>query len=162
MSWPARRPAVPANCKALDLAVVERALVDLHGNVTAAARSLSVPSVDLRKLVWATPLLADAVFEQLEQKIDEAEEVLHQGLRSSDLGLRLQAARFLLRQSEFGRRRGWGRGPRRGKRSMPSLSRSSGSTSRTSVARSAAAGRPKCFNVVIADSGVRHPERVAR
>jgi hypothetical protein len=115
MTWPARRPAVPANCKVLDLAIVERALVDLRGNVTAAARSLSVPSVDLRKLVWATPLLADAVFEQLEQKIDEAEEVLHQGLRSSDLGLRLQAARFLLRQSEFGRRRGGGRGARRAK-----------------------------------------------
>jgi hypothetical protein len=113
MSWPARRPAVPANCKALDLAIVERTLVDLRGNVAAAARSLCVPSV--RKLVWATPLLADAVFEQLEQKIDEAEEVLHQGLRSSDLGLRLQAARFILRQSEFGRRRGWGRGVRRGK-----------------------------------------------
>jgi hypothetical protein len=70
--------------------------------------------VDVRKLVWATRLLADAVFEQVEQKIDEAEEVLHQGLKSSDLGLRLQAARFLLRQSEFGRRRGWARGARRG------------------------------------------------
>jgi hypothetical protein len=115
MTWSARRPAVPANCKALDLAVVERALVDLRGNVTAAARSLCVPSVDLRKLVWATPTLADAVFEQVEQKIDEAEEVLHQGLRSTDLDRRLQAARFILRQSEFGRRRGWGRGARRGK-----------------------------------------------
>ena len=112
MSWPARRPAVPANCKALDLSVAERALMDLRGNVSAAARSLSVPTVDLRKLVWATPLLVVAVFEQLEQKIDEAEEVLHQGLRSSDLGHRLQSARFILRQSEFGRRRGWGRGAR--------------------------------------------------
>jgi hypothetical protein len=114
MTWPARRPAVPANCKALDLAVVERALIDLRGNVTAAARSLSVPSVDLRKLVWATPALADAVFEQIEQEIDEAEEVLRQALRSTDLGRRLQTAAFVLTQSEFGRRRGWGRGgPRR-------------------------------------------------
>jgi hypothetical protein len=93
MTWAARRPAVPANCKDLNLEVVEHTLVEARGNVTAAARSLSVPSVDLRKLVWATPLLADAVFEQVEQKIDEAEEVLHQGLRRSDLGLRLQAAR---------------------------------------------------------------------
>jgi hypothetical protein len=89
--------------------------MDLRGNVSAAARSLSVPTVDLRKLVWATPLLVVAVFEQLEQKIDEAEEVLHQGLRSSDLGHRLQSARFILRQSEFGRRRAWGRGARHGK-----------------------------------------------
>jgi hypothetical protein len=62
MSWPARRPAVPANCNDLNLEVVEHALVDARGNVTAAARSLSVPSVDLRKLVWADAFVGGCCF----------------------------------------------------------------------------------------------------
>jgi hypothetical protein len=69
-----------------------------------------VPSADLRKLVWSTTSLADAVFEQIEQMIDEAVQVLRDGLKDKDAGRRLQAAVTLLTQSEAGRRRGWGRG----------------------------------------------------
>jgi hypothetical protein len=54
MNWLIRRPAVPASCKGLDLVVIEQALVDVRLNVTAAARALSIPSVDLRELVWST------------------------------------------------------------------------------------------------------------
>jgi hypothetical protein len=89
--------------------VVERALVDARGSITATARALSVPSVDLRKLVWANPSLADAVYEQIEQMIDEAGRVLREALRSKDATLRRQAAAFLLSHSYAGRRRGWGR-----------------------------------------------------
>jgi hypothetical protein len=110
MTWPARRPAVPENCKDLDLEVVEHALVEARGNVTAAARSLSVPSVDLRRLIWATPLLADAAYEQLDRMIDEAVGAIMQGLRNPELSRRLQAAAFLLKHSEAGRRRGWAKG----------------------------------------------------
>jgi hypothetical protein len=82
MSWPVRRPTVPESCRSLELAVVERALVEARGSMTATARALSVPSVDLRKLVWANPSLADAVYEQIEQMIDEAWRVLRHALRS--------------------------------------------------------------------------------
>jgi hypothetical protein len=109
MTWPARRPAVPANCEHLNLEVVEHALVEARGNVTAAARSLSVPSVDLRKLISASPSLADAAYEQLERMIDEAIDAMIQGLRNPELSRRVQAAAFLLKHSEAGRRRGWGR-----------------------------------------------------
>ena len=77
--------------------------------MTATSRALSVPSVDLRKLVWANPSLADAVYEQVEEMIDEAVRVVREALRSRDANLRHQAAAFLLSHSEAGRRRGWGR-----------------------------------------------------
>jgi hypothetical protein len=106
----ARLPAVSASCRKLDIGLVERALVDARGNVTAAARTLSVPSGDLRRLIWATPSLADAAFEQIEQAIDEAQAVLFEGLQCDDWGRRFQAAVFVLRHSEAARRRGWGNG----------------------------------------------------
>lgn len=108
MSVP-RRPSVPASARALDRRAVERALVDSRGSVTKAARALSVPSVDLRRLIWATPSLADAAFEQIERAIDAAQQALRDGLKSGDKAKRLQAATVLLTQSEAGRRRGWGR-----------------------------------------------------
>jgi hypothetical protein len=134
MTWPARRPAVPENCKDLDLEIVEHALVEARGNVTAAARSLSLPSVDLRKLIWATPSLADAAYEQLERTIDNAIGAVMQGLRNPELSRRLQAAAFLLKHSEAARRRGWGKGrPRRKPPEPGPVTRSSGSTSSISV-----------------------------
>jgi hypothetical protein len=109
MNWPIRKPMVPTTCNGLDLGVIERALIEARGNVTAAARALSVPSGDLRKLVWASPSLAAAVYEQIEQGIDTAQGVLFEALRSKDASLRRQAAAFLLSHSEAARRRGWGR-----------------------------------------------------
>jgi hypothetical protein len=59
-------------------------------------------------LVRAHPLLADAVFEELEQEIDAAWQVLLDGLRSDSAMTRMRAAAYILRHTEAGRRRGWG------------------------------------------------------
>ena len=90
------------------LAAVEQALVDAGGRVTAAARTLGIASANLRRLVRAHPLLADAVFEQIEQEIEAAWQVLLDGLRSDNAMTRLRAAAYILRHTEAGRRRGWG------------------------------------------------------
>jgi hypothetical protein len=59
-------------------------------------------------LVRAHPVLADAVFEQIEQEIDAAQQVLLDGLRSDSAMTRMRAAAYILRHTEAGRRRGWG------------------------------------------------------
>jgi plasmid maintenance system antidote protein VapI len=99
----------------LPVATVERALVEAAGSVTAAARSLGIPSANLRGLVRSHPSLTDTVFEQIEQEIDAAQQVLWDGLRSDSLTTRMRAAAYILRHTEAGRRRGWGmrRTPRR-------------------------------------------------
>jgi hypothetical protein len=107
--YPSQKLPVPASCAHLDLAAIQAELVRTEGNVTAAATVLSVPSADLRKLVWSTTSLTDVIFEQLEQMIDEAEQALRDGLKDTDKARRLQAAVTLLTQSATGRRRGWGR-----------------------------------------------------
>jgi len=107
--YPSQKLPVPASCAHLDLAAIEAQLVRTEGNVTAAATALSVPSADLRKLVWSTASLTDVIFEQLEQMIDEAEQALRDGLKDADMGRRLQAATALLTLSAAGRKRGWGR-----------------------------------------------------
>jgi hypothetical protein len=107
--YPSQKLAVPASCAHLDLAAIKAELIRTEGNVTAAATALSVPSADLRKLVWSTTSLADAVFEQIEQMIDEGVQVLLDGLKDKDAGRRLQAAVALLTLSPAGRKRGWGR-----------------------------------------------------
>ena len=65
-------------------------------------------SLDLRRLVASHPLLADVIYEGTERAIDEAVQVLVDGLEHSDRTHRLAAAAFLLRHTEAGRRRGWG------------------------------------------------------
>jgi transposase-like protein len=101
----------------LPLAAVEQALVDTGGSVVAAARTLGIASANLRGLVRAHPLLADAAFEQIEQEVDAAWQVLLDGLRSDNTTTRLRAAAYILRHTEAGRRRGWG--PRRASREEP-------------------------------------------
>jgi hypothetical protein len=93
---------------ALPLAAVEQALIDAGGSVAAAARALGIASANLRGLVRAHPLLADAVFEQIEQEIDAAWRVLLDGLRSDNAMTRLRSAAYILRHTEVGCRRGWG------------------------------------------------------
>jgi hypothetical protein len=107
--YPSQKLPVPASCAHLDLAAIEAELVRTEGNVTAAATALSVLSADSRKLVWSTTSLADVIFEQLEQMIDAAEQVLRDGLKDTDAGRRLQAAVTLLTLSPAARKRGWGR-----------------------------------------------------
>jgi hypothetical protein len=99
-----RRPAAT-----IDLEAIERELLDKCGNVPAAARALGVSSIDLRRLVGSRPLLADAIYEGTERAIDEAVQVLRDGMRRPELSERLAAAAYLLRHTEVGRRRGWGR-----------------------------------------------------
>jgi hypothetical protein len=91
------------------LEAIERELVDKCGSVSAAAKALGVSSVDLRRLVGSRPLLADAIYEGTERAIDEAVQVLLDGLNHPNKTQRLAAAAYLLRHTEAGRRRGWGR-----------------------------------------------------
>jgi hypothetical protein len=102
------KPAVPASCAGLDPVAVEAELIRTRGNVTAAAKTLGVPAPDLRRVVWSSSL-ADTVYEQIEQTLDEAQQVLRDALKGDDKTARLMAAKTMLTQSEAGRRRGWGR-----------------------------------------------------
>jgi hypothetical protein len=90
-------------------AAVKQALVHAGGSVTGAARTLGIESANLRRLVRAQPSLADVVFEQIEQEIDAAQQVLWDGLDSDSVMTRMRAAAYILRHTEAGRRRGWGR-----------------------------------------------------
>jgi hypothetical protein len=102
---PSQKLPVPVSCA--HLAAIEAQLVRTKGNVTAAATALSVPSADLRKLVWSTASLTDVIFEQLEQMTDAAEQALRDG---TDKTRRLHAAVALLTLSPAACKRGWGRG----------------------------------------------------
>jgi hypothetical protein len=84
-----RRPALPVG-----LGAIERELLDKCGSVSAAARALGVSSVDLRRLVGSRPLLADAIYEGTERAIDEAVQVLRDGLRHPDRSRRLAGLTF--------------------------------------------------------------------
>ena len=94
---------------AISPAAVEQALVQAGGSVTGAARALGIESASLRRLARAQPLLAEVVFEQIEREIDAAQQVLWDGLNSDSVMTRIRAAAYVLRQTEAGRRRGWGR-----------------------------------------------------
>jgi hypothetical protein len=96
------------------VATVERALVEAAGNVTAAARTLGITGANLRGFVRTHPALMNVVFEQIEQEIDAAWQVLRDGLKSDNGRTRIRAAAYILRHSEAGHRRGWGR-----RRSLP-------------------------------------------
>jgi hypothetical protein len=74
---------------------------------------LGVASASLRGLVRAHPLLGDEVFEQIEQEIDAAQQVLRDGLRSDNALTRMRAAAYILRYTEAGRRRMWDSAVRR-------------------------------------------------
>jgi hypothetical protein len=89
-------------------AAIKQALVEAAGSVTGAARTLGITSASLRRLVRAQPLLADVVFEQIEQEIDAANQVLWDGLDSDSVMTRIRAAAYILHHTEAGRRRGWG------------------------------------------------------
>jgi hypothetical protein len=98
-----QRPALGVGLRA-----IERELLDKCGSVSAAARALGVSSVDLRRLVGSQPLLADTIYEGTERAIDEAMQVLMDGLKHPDKTQRLAAAAYFLRHTDAGRRRGWG------------------------------------------------------
>jgi hypothetical protein len=68
-----------------------------------------VATEDLRRLLWATPSLTDAVHEQFERALDQAVQVMLDEMGSEDLRRRIKAAGLFLRTDAAGRR-GWGRG----------------------------------------------------
>jgi hypothetical protein len=92
----------------IPIATIKQALIDGGGGVATAARTLGVSSAKLRSLIRARPVLADVVFEQIEQEIDAAQQVLWDGLDSDSVMTRMRAAAYILRHTEAGRRRGWG------------------------------------------------------
>jgi hypothetical protein len=92
------------------VAAVERALVEAAGSVAAAALTLGIASANLRGFVRSHPLLVDLVFEQIEQEVDAAQQVLLDGLRSDNARTRIRAAAYIMRHTEAGRRRGFGPG----------------------------------------------------
>jgi hypothetical protein len=97
---------VPASCARLDLALVRERLVLACGNVSAAAKALSVPSADLRRLVLSNATLANAAYEQIERALDKAHAILMEGLRSEDFGQRLRAAKLILAHGPAAKGRG--------------------------------------------------------
>jgi hypothetical protein len=108
MAWSPNK-IIPKSCAHLDHREIEAELIKTSGNVTATAKTLGVPSADLRKLVWSTKL-ADTVYEVVEGKLDEVTQVLLDALEGDDKTHKLQAAKVLLTQTTNGRRRGWGAG----------------------------------------------------
>ena len=107
----ARRKVASVMAPTISSTAVKQALVDAGGSVTGAARTLGIASASLRRLVRAQPLLADVVFEQIEQEIDAAQQVLCDGLESDSVMTRMRSASYILRHTEAGRRRGWGMRP---------------------------------------------------
>jgi hypothetical protein len=91
------------------MAEVERKFINRDCKVSAAAKVLNVPRRDLPALLDAKPALLSASFEAVERGLNAAEAVLRQALRKGNARQRIEAAGFILRMSEAGRRRGWGR-----------------------------------------------------
>jgi hypothetical protein len=107
----AGRKVASVTAATISPAAVKQALVQAGGSVTGAARTLGIASASLRRLVRTQPSLADVVFEQIEQEIDAAHQVLWDGLDSDSVMTRMRTAAYILRHTEAGRRRGWGMRP---------------------------------------------------
>jgi hypothetical protein len=100
--------AALASVKVLEGVRVIEALIEAEGNVSAAARKLGVAAPDLRGLMRADSKLVAQAYEEVQQKLDKAEALLWEGLRHESLGVRLDAAMYVLRHSLAARRRGFG------------------------------------------------------
>ena len=60
-------------------------------------------------MAWSTEL-ANTIYEQIEQVLDEAQQVVRDALESDDETHKLQAANMMLTQTSARKRRGWGSG----------------------------------------------------
>jgi hypothetical protein len=105
--WPSRSKSTPASCRALDNDAVVAALTASRVNVSQAARTLGIPSGDLRRALAVVPPLLDLVIEIDEERIDLAQQNVDEMLRSDDKLLRKEASFFVLRQSRRAASRGW-------------------------------------------------------
>jgi hypothetical protein len=108
MPWRKRGRTIPASCADLDLEGVGRELTSKRGNVSKTAKTLGVPTRDLRLLTYAVPELIDAALEVEEAMVDEAQALLFAAMRGGDMRRRIRAAGFFLRATAAGRRRGFG------------------------------------------------------
>lgn len=98
---------IPPSCAHLDPKRVIRELERAEGNVSAAARRLGAPIIDLRRMTRARPELMEVALEAAERAMDEAEAAIYEGLDSPDKTKRLEAAAYLLRKSPAAKRRRW-------------------------------------------------------
>jgi hypothetical protein len=103
---------IPASCVDLELEAARRELIRTGSNVSAAPRSLGLPTRDLRVFLYAKPELLDAALEAEELALDEALEVVLATMRTWNMRRRVKAEGFLLRNTEAGRRRSGGCRPR--------------------------------------------------
>jgi hypothetical protein len=81
----------------IDPDAAKRALLEAKGSIGKAARSLDVPSADLRRFVFDNPALRAAALEATERDLDKAESILLKGMDSGDKLKRLEAAALVLK-----------------------------------------------------------------
>lgn len=81
----------------IDPEAASQALIAAKGSVGKAARSLDVPSADLRKFVADNPKLRAAAIEAAERDLDKAEHIILKGMDSQDKMKRLEAAALVLK-----------------------------------------------------------------
>jgi hypothetical protein len=104
---PASVAVIPASVAHLDPKRVIRELKRADGNVSAAARKLKCPTMDLRRMTRVRPELMAVALEAAEQAMDKAEAAIYEGLCHPDKARRLEAAAYILRKSPAARRRNW-------------------------------------------------------
>jgi hypothetical protein len=104
VTWPLRRPRVPAACQGLDVKAVEGAITESRGDLCAAARALGLHVTDLRLFV-----VAKGLTEPFDRALDQAMAALFDGLEHPNPRKRIKAAGAVLRFAQA-RRRGFARG----------------------------------------------------
>jgi aryl carrier-like protein len=92
----------------LDPKRARAALMRHKGSLIHAARALHIPTSQLRQAVRADPTLIAAALEAHERALDQAEDIIREGLDSDDFKTRLASAAHLMRFSPAARRRGYG------------------------------------------------------
>jgi hypothetical protein len=115
----ARYPALDDQAS-IDVEEARRALEEVRGNITAAAKLMNVDSALLRAFVAAEPVLCRVQEEILERAVDRAIEILFEGMKDETYGVRLQASKELLRTRAASAR---GFGPRAAAIDLPTPGR---------------------------------------
>jgi hypothetical protein len=81
----------------IDLKEAERALAETQASVVKAAERLGVKASDLRRLIARNPELIAVTLEAAERDMDKAEQIILDGMDSSDKLKRLEAAARVLK-----------------------------------------------------------------
>jgi hypothetical protein len=98
---------IPDSVAHLDLTTVAEVLVKHGANVRSAAGELGVPTSVLRQLTLVNQALINAAYESEELRLDRAEAVVDEALKSDDSRWKDAAAYFIFRNSSRAKRRGW-------------------------------------------------------